>query len=213
MTTETQLIAQLKAVIDRALGDRFGTFKVDAVDETLSRARQDARAMLSDEQRDVVRAAVQEFRAWIIDRDVEARERVSGGGHPPQDIDVATRVAEDAAIAMVLDDLDPAMDRALRMRLETISVETIAERTFATRPELRWTDRNVRLMVGGLVVLFAMSAVGSVSTVVSLAGIFTGAAIFVTAFRRWRSAEVTSNVPNVSQLKGGVMGRKRNQSL
>ena len=211
--TADDVLHELQAAVERALGDRAGTFKVSAVDEQLSRARQAGREALTSEQRAMLDDALDRFRRWVILRDPEARERVEGGGHAPQDIDVAVRVAEDAAIAMVVESLPPEDRRALRMRLEAITVETLAERTFASRPDLKWSDRHVRLMVYGLVVLFAMSALGSLSTVVSLGGIAVGAAMFVINFRRWRSSETTSNVSNVSQFKGGVMGRKRNQSL
>jgi hypothetical protein len=204
------VFVELQAVVTRQLGDRAGTFKVAAVDEQLSIARQHARSLLSDDQRAVVDAALAEFRSWIIDRDEEAAERVRGGGHPPQDIAVAVRVAEDTAIAIVVGELEPGHDAALRSRLAAVTVETVEERTLSARPELKFNDTNVHLMILGLVIMFAMSALGSLSTVLSLGGIIVGAAAFVTGVRRWRSGETVSNVTSVSQFKGGSMGRKRN---
>lgn len=203
------VVAELQAVVSRRLGHRAGTFKVTAVDEELSRARQSARTLLTTDERVVVDAALATFRTWIIERDEEAAERVRGGGHPPQDIDVAVRVAEDTAISIVVQGLDPAYQEALRGRLEAITVETVEERKLSARPELKFNDTNVQIMILGLVVMFATSALGSISTAVSLAGIVLGAATFVAGLRRWRSGEVVSNVSTVSQFRGGSMGRKR----
>lgn len=226
MKSADQIVAELQAVVVRQLGDRAGTFKVAAVDEELSKARQAARAMLTAEDRALIKEALDQFRSWVIGRDEEAFERVATGGRPPQDIEVAVRVAEDAAIGLVAVDLDPSIRDALGQRLATIKVETVAERTLSSRPPLKFTDKNVQMMVAGLIVIFATAAVASVlgpeadsdssltaGGLVSAIGLFAGAVIFVLAFRRWRSGAVVSNVASTSSFRGGAMGRKKNQSL
>jgi hypothetical protein len=207
------VFAELQAIIERALGERSGTFKVASVDSEVSHARQVARSMLDGEQRSVVNDAVARFRTWVIERDPEAFERVASGGHAPQDIEVAVRAAEDCAIALVLADLGPDMASALRIRLEGVTVETVEERTLAARPQLKWGDGNVRLMAAGLGVVFGGALVSAAFGASFFAVSALGAAVFVAGFRRWRSGELTSNVPPSHVLRGGTMGRNRSRNL
>jgi len=208
--TPQQLLTELQAIMHERLGDRAGTFKVEAVDEPLSLARQEARRALTVEHREVISVTMVEFKGWIIERDPEARERVAQRGIPPQDIETAVRVAEDAAIALLVPDLSDATRQVLRGRLENVCVETFEERKKASKATFSLDDRHIRAMGAAIVLMaFATLIPGTVGPLVLVGGMV----LFVAAFRRWRSKEVSSNIIASHVMKGGVFGRKRNQSL
>ena len=50
----TKITEELKEVILTTYGDRVGTFKLESVNEEISRARQKARGQLSKEQRLII---------------------------------------------------------------------------------------------------------------------------------------------------------------
>ena len=101
------LFQRLRNRLEDEVGDRHGTFKVPSVDEGVSVARQAASSRLGDDERTVLTGAIESFRAWLIERDPEATRRVALGGHPPQDIDLMVKVAEDLAAGWLvgLDDV------------------------------------------------------------------------------------------------------------
>ena len=207
------IVVELQAIVESCLGSRSGTFKLAAVNEEFSRARQQARAQLSDTGRQTVTEAMRIFTDWVIERDPEAAARVASGAHPPQDVTVAVRAAEDLAIALAAEGLDASHVAVLRARLGSISVETVEERQRAGKPRLRWSNSSVKLMAAGLGVILAAAGTTAASEVVGLGGTFLGAAVFVVGFRRWKSGEGRSNVAAAHVLRGGTMGRKWRQSL
>ena len=208
------MLAELQRVLEEQLGDRVGTFKFPAADGAVSRARQDARALLTSEQRREVFAATESFERWIIERDPEAYERVSTGGYAPQDTQVAVRVAEDAAIAMIVEGLDPLAAQTLRERFAAMTVETVDERIVAARPKFSWRNGHIQLAGVGVVVMVVGAIIASAAPTGGGATMIVGMAMVVYFIRTWAAAGYgRSNVSNVSQFKGGVMGRKRNQSL
>ncbi len=209
MTSE-QLLAELQALLLDQLEARAGTFKVTAVDEPLSLARQEARNELTAEHSEILSETMAMFREWIIERDPEARERVATRGVPPQDIETCVRVAEDAGLALLMPQLTDESRVVLRSRFENITVETFEERKKVSKATFSLEDRHIRTMGGAVVVMaFATLIPGSVGPLVLVGGMV----LFVVAFRKWRSREVTSNIIASHVMKGGVFGRKRNQSL
>ena len=199
----TEITEQLKSVILANYGDRVGTFKVQSVDEETSKARQKARSQLSKEQRLMIDRALVSFRDWLIERDPEAAERVASGAPAPQDIETAVRAAEDHAVAKVAPDISAEEVALLVYRLESGRVETIEERNNNRRPPLRLSNRHVRTMAGGFAVIFLGSGIAGMATEAGTLVTVAGAAVFVYGFRRWRSDETTSNVPEVSVFRGG----------
>ena len=199
----TEITEQLKSVILANYGDRVGTFKVQSVDEETSKARQKARSQLSKEQRLMIDRALVSFRDWLIERDPEAAERVASGAPAPQDIETAVRAAEDHAVAKVAPDISAEEVALLVYRLESGRVETIEERNNNRRPPLRLPNRHVRTMAGGFAVIFLGSGIAGMATEAGTLVTVAGAAVFVYGFRRWRSDETTSNVPEVSVFRGG----------
>ena len=199
----TEITEQLKSVILANYGDRVGTFKVQSVDEETSKARQKARSQLSKEQRLMIDRALVSFRDWLIERDPEAAERVASGAPAPQDIETAVRAAEDHAVAKVAPDISAEEVALLVYRLESGRVETIEERNNNRRPPLRLSNRHVRTMAGGFAVIFLGSGIAGMATEAGTLVTVAGAAVFVYGFRKWRSDETTSNVPEVSVFRGG----------
>ena len=199
----TKITEELKEVILTTYGDRVGTFKLESVNEEISRARQKARGQLSKEQRLIIDRALVSFRDWLIGRDPEAAERVASGAPAPQDIETAVRAAEDCAVAKVAPDLSVEEVALLVYRIENGRIETIEERNINTRPPLRLSNRHVRTMAVGFAVIFLGSGVAGVTAEAGTLVTVAGAAVFVFGFRRWRSAETTSNVPAVSVFRGG----------
>ena len=193
----------LQDVILRAYGDRVGTFKLQSVDEATSKARQKARSQLTKDQRLVIDRALVSFRDWLIKRDPEAAERVAKGVPAPQDIETAVRAAEDYAVANVAPDVTTEEKALLTCRLENGRVETIEERNATKRRPLKLSNRHVRTMVGGVLVIFLGSGLAGIATEAATIVTVVGAAIFVFGFRRWRSGDVTSNIPQVSVFRGG----------
>jgi len=199
----TEITEELKRVILDAYGERVGTFKLQSVDEETSRARQKARGQLSKEQRLTIDRALVPFRDWLIDRDPEAADRVASGAPAPQDIETAVRAAEDHAVAKLAPDISVEEAALLVYRIENGRIETIAERNINKRPPLRWSNRHVRTMAGGFAVIFIGSGVAGATAEAGTLVTVAGAAVFVYGFRRWRSGETTSNVPDVSVFRGG----------
>ncbi|SUZ65974.1 uncharacterized protein METZ01_LOCUS18828 [marine metagenome] len=198
-----EITQALKEVILQAYGDRVGTFKLQSVDEDTSRARQKARSQLTKEQRLLIDRALVPFRDWLIERDPEAAERVAKGVPAPQDIETAVRAAEDHAVAHMALDLTAEEQALLTYRLQNGRVETIEERNQRRRRPLKLSNRHVRTMAGGVAVIFLGSGLAGVATEAATIVTVVGAAIFVFGFRRWRSGEVTSNIPQVSVFRGG----------
>ena len=198
-----EITQALKEVILQAYGDRVGTFKLQSVDEDTSRARQKARSQLTKEQRLLIDRALVPFRDWLIERDPEAAERVAKGVPAPQDIETAVRAAEDHAVAHMALDLTAEEQALLTYRLQSGRVETIEERNQRRRRPLKLSNRHVRTMAGGVAVIFLGSGLAGVATEAATIVTVVGAAIFVFGFRRWRSGEVTSNIPQVSVFRGG----------
>ena len=62
----TEINSRLQAVILETHGDRAGTFKVPAVDESISKARQKARSFITPEQRVDLTEGLEAFRNWLI---------------------------------------------------------------------------------------------------------------------------------------------------
>ncbi len=199
----TEITEQLKSVILANYGDRVGTFKLQSVDEETSKARQKARSQLSKEQRLMIDRALVPFRDWLIERDPEAAERVATGSPAPQDIETAVRAAEDHAVAQVAPNISSDEAALLVWRLQNGRVETIEERNNNRRPPLRLSNRHVRTMAGGFAVIFLGSGIAGMATEAGTLITVAGAAVFVYGFRRWRSGETTSNVPEVSVFRGG----------
>ena len=191
-----------------------GTFKLTSVDEATSKARQRARSQLSKEERLLVDRALVPFRDWLIDRDPEAAERVATGAPAPQDIETACHAAEDHAVAQLAPDItdeevSPPRGSPEKMAASRQSRNEIKRR----RPPIRLKNRHVqnhgvgpRVIVLGAGVATLASEVG---TLVNVAGI----AIFVFGFRKWRSDETTSNVPDVSVFRGGKIKRNGETQL
>ncbi len=200
-----EITASLKEAILHAYGDRVGTFKLQSVDEATSKARQKVRSQLSKEQRLVIDLALVSFRDWLIDRDPEAAERVRKGVPPPQDIETAVRAAEDHAVASFAPDVTDEEKALLTYRLQNGRVETVEERNGRTRRPLKLSNRHVRTMAGGFVVIFVGSGLAGVATEAGTLVTILGAAVFVFGFRRWRSGDVTSNIPAVSVFRGGKL--------
>ena len=198
-----EITQALKEVILQTYGDRVGTFKLQSVDEDTSRARQKARSQLTKEQRLLIDRALVPFRDWLIERDPEAAERVAKGVPAPQDIETAVRAAEDHAVAHMALDLTAEEQALLTYRLQNGRVETIEERNQRRRRPLKLSNRHVRTMAGGVAVIFLGSGLAGVATEAATIVTVVGAAIFVFGFRRWRSGEVTSNIPQVSVFRGG----------
>lgn len=198
-----KIAEDLKGVILAAYGDRVGTFKLQSVDEETSKARQKARGQLSKEQRLVIDRALVPFREWLIERDPEAAERVASGAPAPQDIETAVRAAEDHAVAKMAPDISVEEAALLVYRIENGRIETIEERNMNKRPPLRWSNRHVRTMAAGFGVIFLGSGVASATAEAGTLVTVAGAAVFVFGFRKWRSGETTSNVPDVSVFRGG----------
>ena len=198
-----EITQALQQVILQTYGDRVGTFKLQSVDEDTSRARQKARSQLTKEQRLLIDRALVPFRDWLIERDPEAAERVAKGVPAPQDIETAVRAAEDHAVAHMALDLTAEEQALLTYRLQNGRVETIEERNQRRRRPLKLSNRHVRTMAGGVAVIFLGSGLAGVATEAATIVTVVGAAIFVFGFRRWRSGEVTSNIPQVSVFRGG----------
>lgn len=209
----TEITQSLKEVILQSYGDRVGTFKFPSVDEAISKARQKARAQLSKEQRLVIDFALVSFRDWLIDRDPEAAARVRKGVPSPQDIETAVRAAEDHAVASIAPDVTDEEKALLTYRLQSGRVETIEERNGRTRPPLKLSNRHVRTMAGGFVVIFLGAGLAGVATEAGTLVTIMGAAIFVFGFRRWRSGNVTSNIPAVSVFRGGKLSNDGKSQL
>ena len=203
-----EITQALKEVILQAYGDRVGTFKLQSVDEDTSRARQKARSQLTKEQRLLIDRALVPFRDWLIERDPEAAERVAKGVPAPQDIETAVRAAEDHAVAHMALDLTAEEQALLTYRLQNGRVETIEERNQRRRRPLKLSNRHVRTMAGGVAVIFLGSGLAGVATEAATIVTVVGAAIFVFGFRRWRSGEVTSNIPQVSVFRGGKISNE-----
>lgn len=182
------------------MGERHGTFKVPSSDEAVSRARQAAVARLGPDERATLASAVHTFRSWLIERDPEAARRVAQGGHPPQDIDLMVKVAEDLAAAW-LADLGGADLDALDARIAAVAVLSDEEVRAAGRRPLRISDPGVRLMVAGLVVMI----VGSLVHFIAALG---GAVIVLTGLRRWRLPRTRSRIAPSHVMRGGTMGRR-----
>jgi hypothetical protein len=181
---------------------------LQSVDEATSKARQKARSQLSKEQRLLIDRALASFRNWLIDRDPEAAERVKKGAPPPQDIETAVHAAEDYAVASIAPDVTDEEKGLLTCRLQNGRVETINERNGIKRPPLKLSNRHVRTMAGGFVVIFLGSGFAGVATEAGTIVTIVGAAIFVFGFRRWRSGNVTSNIPEVSVFRGGKISNE-----
>jgi hypothetical protein len=203
-----EITASLKEAILHAYGDQVGTFKLQSVDEATSKARQKARSQLSKEQRLLIDRALASFRNWLIDRDPEAAERVKKGAPPPQDIETAVHAAEDYAVASIAPDVTDEEKALLTCRLQNGRVETIKERNGIKRPPLKLSNRHVRTMAGGFVVIFLGSGFAGVATEAGTIVTIVGAAIFVFGFRRWRSGNLTSNIPEVSVFRGGKISNE-----
>ena len=203
-----EITQALKEVILQTYGDRVGTFKLQSVDEDTSRARQKARSQLTKEQRLLIDRALVPFRDWLIERDPEAAERVAKGVPAPQDIETAVRAAEDHAVAQMALDLTAEEQALLTYRLQNGRVETIEERNQRRRRPLKLSNRHVRTMAGGVAVIFLGSGLAGVATEAATIVTVVGAAIFVFGFRRWRSGEVTSNIPQVSVFRGGKISNE-----
>ena len=198
-----EITQALQQVILQTYGDRVGTFKLQSVDEATSRARQKARSQLTKEQRLLIDRALVPFRDWLIERAPEAAERVAKGVPAPQDIETAVRAAEDHAVAHMALDLTAEEQALLTYRLQNGRVETIEERNRRKRRPLKLSNRHVRTMAGGVAVIFLGSGLAGFATEAATIVTVVGAAIFVFGFRRWRSGEVTSNIPQVSVFRGG----------
>ena len=208
-----EITERLKNVIRSTYGDRVGTFKLSSVDEATSKARQRARSQLSKEERLLVDRALVPFRDWLIERDPEAAERVASGSPAPQDIETACHAAEDHAVAQLAPEITAEEIALLEARLENGRIETIEERNQRRRPPLRLNNRHVRTMACGLGVIVLGAGIATlaseVGTLVNVAGI----AIFVYGFRKWRSDETTSNVPDVSVFRGGKIKKNGETQL
>ncbi|HAX04735.1 MAG TPA: hypothetical protein DCX77_03580 [Acidimicrobiaceae bacterium] len=208
-----EITEELKAVILNTYGDRVGTFKLESVDEETSKARQKARGQLSKEQRLTIDRALVPFRDWLIERDPEAAERVANGSPAPQDIETAVRAAEDHAVAKVAPDISSEEIALLLYRLENGRIETIEERNKNKRPPLRLSNRHVRTMAAGFAIIFLGSGVAGLAAEAGTLVTVAGAAVFVYGFRRWRSGETTSNVPDVSVFRGGKIKNEGRTSI
>ena len=203
-----EITASLKEAILHAYGDRVGTFKLQPIDEATSKARQKVRSQLSKEQRLVIDRALLPFRDWLINRDPEAAERVKKRIPPPQDIETAVRAAEDYALASIAPDLTDEEKALLTGRLQNGRVETVEERNGIKRPPLKLSNRHVRTMACGFAVIFLGSGLAGVATEAGTLVTIAGAAIFVFGFRKWRSGNVTSNIPEVSVFRGGKISNE-----
>ena len=203
-----EITASLKEAILHAYGDRVGTFKLQPIDEATSKARQKVRSQLSKEQRLVIDRALVPFRDWLINRDPEAAERVKKRVSPPQDIETAVRAAEDYALASIAPDLTDEEKALLTNRLQSGRVETVEERNGIKRPPLKLSNRHVRTMAYGFAVIFLGSGLAGVATEAGTIVTIAGAAGFVFGFRKWRSGNVTSNIPEVSVFRGGKISNE-----
>ena len=100
---------------------------------------------------------------------------------------------------------DISVDEAalLVFRLQNGRIETIEERNNNRRPPLRLSNRHVRTMAGGFAIIFLGSGIAGMTAEAGTLVTVAGAAVFVYGFRRWRSSETTSNIPEVSVFRGG----------
>lgn len=210
VTDPADLLAAVQGCVEQTLGERVGTFKVAPVEGELGPARQQARSALSPDQRETISQATGLMREWFIQRDPEAVERTRDRGYAPQDIDPAVRAGEDYAIALILgEELDPELAQILRRRLEEIEVETIAERTTAGKPRFELKNRSVQGMFAGVGVMLGSTAVGMVIGIASFALTLGGAGLVIVSMRRWRTADNTTRIHQMSTLQGGTFGRKK----
>jgi hypothetical protein len=95
----------------------------------------------------------------------------------------------------------------LEARLETGRIETVEERNRNRHPPLRLNNRHVRTMAWGLAVIVLGAGLATMATEVGTLVNVAGIAVFVYGFRKWRSGETTSNVPDVSVFRGGKIKR------
>ncbi|MBM37077.1 MAG: hypothetical protein CL460_07905 [Acidimicrobiaceae bacterium] len=202
-----EITERLKSVVVQTYGDRVGTFKLRSVDEATSKARQKARSQLSKEERLLIDRALVPFRDWLIERDPEAAERVASGSPAPQDIETAVHAAEDHAVAQMAPEITEEEVLLLEARLETGRIETVEERNRNRHPPLRLNNRHVRTMAWGLAVIVLGAGLATMATEVGTLVNVAGIAVFVYGFRKWRSGETTSNVPDVSVFRGGKIKR------
>ncbi|MBV30284.1 MAG: hypothetical protein CL504_06600 [Actinobacteria bacterium] len=210
----TELTSHLQAVFLEIHGDRAGTFKVPAVDESISKARQKARGFITPEQRVELAGGLEAFRNWLIERDPEAAERVSAGRPAPQDIGTVMHAAEDYAVAETWEDINFDDASLLKSRFEKTVIETLEERNPGLkRAPLRLRDRNVRTMLSGFFVIFLSSGFTAVTGIGAMLGTVVGVSIFVFGFRSWCVGATRSNINEVSVFKGGRIQRDERGSL
>jgi hypothetical protein len=194
------LFQRLRDRLEDEVGDRHGTFKVPSVDEAVSVARQAASSRLGDDERTVLAGAIESFRAWLIERDPEATRRVALGGHPPQDIDLMVKVAEDLGAGWLVG-LDDVALGALDQRMSACQVLSDDELRAAARRPMRLTDGGVRLMLLGVVVMVLGSLINFLAAL-------AGAVIVLTGLRRWRIPRTRSKIAPSHVMRGGTMGRR-----
>ena len=210
----TEINTRLQAVILEIHGGRAGTFKVPAVDESISKARQKAREFITTEQRVDLTEGLEAFRSWLIDRDPEAAERVAAGRPPPQDIGTVMHAAEDYAVAETWEDINFDDASLLKSRLEKTAIETFEERNPGLkRAPLRLRNRNVRTMLSGIFVVLLASGFTAATGIGAMLGTVVGVSIFVFGFRSWRIGATVSNINEVSVFKGGKIQRDERGSL
>jgi hypothetical protein len=208
--TEQMLFDELTLSLTARLGDKAGTFKLVSVDSDLSAARQAARQTLEPGQKATLTGAVEQVRAWLIQRDPEASERVDTGGAAmaPQDIGIAIRAAEDYASATLLaDQIDSVTFAMLQSRWVSMTVETMAERVEAVQPKLVWSDRKVRGMALGV----GLTTIGlGISAIVSQPfSPLMGAMVFALNYRAWKYGVTKAKVggSTIKVNSGGSFGR------
>jgi hypothetical protein len=209
-----ELNSHLQAVFLEIHRDRAGTFKVPAVDESISKVRQKARGFITPEQRVDLTEGLEAFRSWLIERDPEAAERVAAGRPPPQDIGTVMHAAEDYAVAETWKDINFDDATLLKSRFEKTLIETFEERNPGfKRAPLRLRDRNVRTMLSGFFVVFLASGFTAVTGIGAMLGTIVGVSIFVFGFRSWSAGVTRSNINEVSVFKGGKIQRDERGSL
>ena len=210
----TELNSHLQAVFLEIHRDRAGTFKVPAVDESISKVRQKARGFITPEQRVDLTEGLGAFRSWLIECDPEAAERVAAGRPPPQDIGTVMHAAEDYAVAETWKNINSDEATLLKSRFEKTLIETFEERNPGfKRAPLRLRDRNVRTMLSGFFVVFLASGFTAVTGIGAMLGTIVGVSIFVFGFRSWSAGVTRSNINEVSVFKGGKIQRDERGSL
>jgi hypothetical protein len=209
-TEADRLLAGVQAAVEETLGERVGTFKVAPVEGELGPVRQQARSVLSPEQRDTLEQTAGLIRAWLIERDPEAVERTRNRGYAPQDIDPAVSAGEDYVISVLLgENLDPTSAQILRRRLEEIRVETLVERSTGLRPKFELSNRSVQGIFAGLGVMVGGTGVGLVLGFASFPLMLGGATLVVISIRSWLTSDDTTRIHQMSTLQGGTFGRKK----